>query len=143
MIYPWADVNCLGHKKVKVDISKCSTTSVMSPESSNYTRIIFSRTLSVLSGSLKAAPFTSWRHLSALFGTTAKVCVRSQNAQIAHYKEILATLEKCKLMNADVAKIGELKLNIRINALSCRDMKFACFDGVAEAQCCEGVLGFG
>jgi hypothetical protein len=38
-------------------------------------------------------------------------------------------------VEADVAKIGELKMNLRINALPCRDMKFTCFDG---AQCYEG-----
>jgi alcohol dehydrogenase (NADP+) len=67
-----------------------------------------------------------------------KVVVIPKAAQIAHQKENIVTLEKCKLIEADLSKIAELKLNLRVNALPCRDMKFECFSGMAGAPFCEG-----
>jgi alcohol dehydrogenase (NADP+) len=66
-----------------------------------------------------------------------KVTVIPKAAQAAHQKENLATPEKCKLTDADVAKIGEIKESNRLNALPCRDMKFECFDGMVGAPFCS------
>jgi alcohol dehydrogenase (NADP+) len=67
-----------------------------------------------------------------------KVIVIPKAAQVAHHKENLATLEKCKLTNADAAKIAEIRVVNRMNALPCRDMKFECFDGMVGAPFCSG-----
>jgi len=67
-----------------------------------------------------------------------KIVVIPKAAQNTHQIENLATLEKCKLTEADSAKVAELKQNLRVNALPCRDMKFECFNGMAGAPFCEG-----
>jgi alcohol dehydrogenase (NADP+) len=66
-----------------------------------------------------------------------KIVVIPKASQVAHQKENLATLEKCKLTEADSGKISALKTNLRVNALPCRDMKFECFAGMAGAPFCE------
>jgi alcohol dehydrogenase (NADP+) len=66
-----------------------------------------------------------------------KIVVIPKAAQIAHQKENIATLEKCNLTDADLSKITGLKLNLRVNALPCRELKFECFAGLAGAPFCE------
>jgi len=66
-----------------------------------------------------------------------KVVVIPKAAQAAHQKENIATPEKCKLTDADVSKIAEIKQNVRMNAVPCRDLKFVCFDGLPGAPFCE------
>jgi alcohol dehydrogenase (NADP+) len=59
-----------------------------------------------------------------------KVVVIPKAAQIAHQKENYAAIN-CKLQDADVARISNLQVPLRLNKNPCEAMKFECFNGLS------------
>jgi alcohol dehydrogenase (NADP+) len=58
-----------------------------------------------------------------------KVVTISKSAQPAHQKENYGAL-KCKLEDADMAKITKLEVPLRLNKNTCEVMKYECFQGL-------------
>ena len=66
-----------------------------------------------------------------------KVVVIPKAAQVEHQKENIGTSYSCNLDESDVKKIEELKAQLRLNAMPCRGLKFACFEGLQGAPFCS------